>query len=661
MYLRQAWQWCCAWTLKQAWHSLLLVSFPDIEAKYRCNPAGSTQSDDHYVWRSERSMAILSSMNTEAEFQWIGLLPLGPKECVVELSINRAFRGDLPEVRAHDGLPEVGPFREVKIAGETVTLYRYIIRHKGLRALFANRKMLGIYCAYLELDGKRFLFRLKADQLTTQDGQEWLKETVFALENAYLDEDYAALQESPFLEPVRTLIEDSDPLEATRELYLAEAATERKGEVLFLHQSDRGQKEPYKIRFPFAPGTNPSLALRIEGVERQIRRSGLTVQTGKGNRGLRVALEVPASPKPKRLLAKTNREGWAEFLDIPLTSPRQIQFRVGPAKSPPRLKGVFVLRWGRPLENELDSPVPYFGGASANSSRVKDWKKILLQDIRASWDPDRGVLRCTVPGQVLEDQFEWFLTLRQIGTSLDWLEEFLEATRTRLLSKNSQASPLVQFALGGKKVTLARQAAQGILESIESQPMRVWSGEAAREIRRLFWVAQERPDSKLLKIASEACECLAQRIESEPEPTWSYRAHGRPIKTFQANSDVAQPHAEAILALLAAVQADPNNEYLQEIAESQAEHLIEMHPLDGQPPGWVVGTWKDRARLETPMWIGQALDTLSPLTDSSKVQRRAKRVRSLVWNRFLSYRESVEIAERVRLASWLQAIPADDD
>jgi hypothetical protein len=588
-------------------------------------------------------------------FVWEGEIPVGEAGAVAELGINRYLKGEMPEVTANDPLPEVGGFLDVPVEDLSTSLYRYVLVPRGLRALYSNKRMLGVYCVYFEAWGQRFLLRLKADQEATREARPWLKALVDQLELAYVRGDAETLAASPLYDVVRRIRHDTRPLTTEKHLFLAQAACEIDEEIRFLYEPVVAEPGPYRLRLPAAPGTRVGLALRLEAEEHRVFPHGVQVHRGRGVKGKTVRLRQAGPEGEQEHKAKVDKEGWAQFPDLELLGPRRLRFRVGPARGEALLKGTVVLRWGRPLEHGLDSPVPELAGAASLSTGVEEWRRLLEVDLERSWDPDRGVLRCVSPGQILDDRLEHVEAIEAVGGAHEWVRDYLEEATRRLTMRGSEASPLARYALGGLSATGARKVARQLLQELRTEEPRVWTLDSCRAVYTLVRAIQRRPDKTLAKLARQVAEELAHRVEAEPEPTWRYRAHGRPIKTFKANHDIAQPHAESILVFLEAAQVLGDLDWLQEVAEAQGLHLLDHHPTDGQPPGWVLGAWKDRARLETPVRIGWALDRLAEVRESKRIAERAKRVRALVWSRFLGYHDSVEIEERMQLVAWLAA------
>lgn len=588
-------------------------------------------------------------------FIWEGEIPLGDAGATAELAINRYLKGEMPEVTANDPLPEVGGFVEIPVEDLTTWIYRYVLVPRGLRALYSNKRMLGVYCVYFEGWGQRYLLRLKADQQATREARPWLKALVDQVELAYVRGDVETLAASPLYDVVRRIRHETKPLTTEKHLFLAQAACEIDQEIRFLYEPTSPEPGPYRLRLPAAPGTRVGLALRLEAEEHRVYPHGIEVRRGRGVKGKTVRLRQARSDGEVEHKARADKEGWVQFPDLDLDGPRRMRFRAGPAKGEPDLKGTVVLRWGRPLEPGLDSPVPELAGGASLSTGVDEWRRLLEVDLARSWDPDRGVLRCVSPGQILDDRLEHVEAIEAVGGDSEWITDYLGEAVRRLTRRGSEASPLARYALGGLSAAGARKAARELLQELRSEEPRVWTLKACRALYTLVRAVARRPDKTLAKIAGQAAEELAHRVEAEPEPTWRYRAHGRPRKTFKANPDVAQPHAEVVLVLLEAAAVLGDLEWLGEVAEAQGLHLIDHHPTDGQPPGWVLGSWKDRARLETPVRIGWALDKLAATRASKRLEERARRVRTLVWSRFLGYHDSVEIEERMQLVAWLAA------
>lgn len=665
---RQDWHWCSALAWKQAWH--IRRCFPSsssplsgMSSLSRIAPKVSPIPPGGNSLPGPGTLGTMNAPGTiDAEpFVWEGEVPLGDAGAVAELAINRYMKGEMPEVTANDPLPEVGGFVSVPLEDLETSLYRYVLVPRGLRALYSNKRMLGVYSVYFEAWGQRFLLRLKADQEASRDARPWLKALVDQLELAYVRGDTETLAASALYDVVRRVLQDSRPLTTERRLFLAQAACEIGDEIRFLYGPPTPEPGPYRLRLPAAPGDRVGLALRLQAEERHIRPHGVEVHEGRGVKGKTVRLRQEGTEGEVEHRAKIDAEGWAQFPGLDLHGPRRLRFRVGPARGPAELEGTVVLRWGRALEAALDSPVPELSGAASLSSGVDEWRRLLAVDLERSWDPDRGLLRCVSPGQVLEDRLEHVEALEALGGKAPWRDDYLAAATDRLARRGSEAPALVRYALGALGVASARKAARELLQELRGEEPRVWTLDACRAVYTLVRAVRRRPDKVLAGLARQAAEDLAHRVEAEPEPTWRYRAHGRPRKTFKANPDIAQPHAEAVLALIEAAEVLGELGWLEEVAEAQGLHLLDHHPTDGQPPGWVLGSWKDRARLETPVRIGWALDRLVERRDIARVRERAKRVRALVWSRFLGYHASVEIEERMLLVAWLAATQGGTD
>lgn len=591
-------------------------------------------------------------------FTWKGDLALGPHGNVVELQINDARRGELPDVNPNDPLPEVGPFLPVWLGEVETTLYRYMLVPRGLRALYADRRMLSVFCVYLEVHGNRYLFRLVADQVSTKDGARWLKQQVGELEPAYLRGDVGRLVQTPLYQVVARFLADEEPVEARTELVLAEVAAERGGEIHFLHAPRDPEPGPYRLRLPAAPGDTVSLAMRLEEVRRQVRIRGVEVRREPCRRGTALALARVTGETQVEIAGKSDREGWVQFPEVPVEGPREWRFRVGGGKRPVRLEGALVLRWGRPEEAALDGGAPRLPGRDSRSGDVASWRRVLSGDLAASWDPDRGHFRCVTPGQSLPLELMHLDSVDRLGVDAPWVEDSRSEARRLVGRRGADLPALLRFALGCLGAAATRKAVEAMVAAHEQEPLGVWTQDWARLVGELARALARRADRGLLRLLQRCLEGLAHRIEAEPEPTWRYRGHGRPVKTFKANNDVAQPHAEAVLALVQGAALVPGAAWVLEVAEAQGMHLVEHHPLDGQPPGWVLGAWRERARLETPVRIGKALDLLQRRLESPRLAQRAERVRHLVWNRFLGYYETVEIEERFLLLDWLTTCPA---
>lgn len=593
-------------------------------------------------------------------FQWVGELPLGPHGVQVELSINTYMKGELPDLPPGENLPEVGPLLSLDLEGVEVTFYRYYRIPRGLRALYSNKRMLSVWCAWFQEGGQQYMFRLVVDQVSTRDGALWLRSLVDLMEPAYQAEDLPALLGTPLLETVRDFLQGDQPLRSERRLYLAEVAAEVDGEIHFLHRSEALDSTPVRLRLPAAPGDSVGLAFRLEGAVRQVTKTGVQVVRGKGNKGRVVRLLVPGPEGEEERKARTDSEGWAQFSDVLLESQRCLRFRVGGGGAPgpgTDPQGSLVLRWGRELEANLDRLVPEVGRGRSGSCPAERWRSHLVPDLASSWDPDRGVFRCVTPGQVLPESLEALSVVRDLEEDAGWARDFLEEVPRRAGARRSELPVFLRYACGGLTPRTLVERLGRRLADLDQEDPAIWTEERAKLVQEMALAQQWRPQKRLAELLRRAAESLAYRLDAEPEPTWRYQAHGRPPKTFKANPDIALPHAEAVLALLAAEAGLPDLDWLLEIAEQQGRHLVAEHPLDGQPPTYVLGSWKDRARMETPVRLGMALDGLARRLGDSKLSQRAERVRRLVWSRFQAYSDSVEIQERFLLLGWFVRWP----
>jgi hypothetical protein len=567
-------------------------------------------------------------------------------------------KGELPGVSPGDPLPEVGGLISVPLEGAETTLYRYFLQPRGLRSLYANRRMLVVYCVYFEEAGNRYLFRLSADQVSTREGALWLRSLVDSLEPAYLAEDASTLCQSPLYLKIREFLVEGRSLQSEKRLFLAEVAAEIGGKIHFLYRSEGVEEAPARLRLPAAPGEEVALAFRLEGAVRTVTKAGVSVALGKGNKRRSLQLLVPFAGGERVLKARTDGEGWAQFAPFVLESERALRFSVPEGKRLGKTpRGSLVLRWGRPLEEPLDRLVPTLSRVGRGGEGVLSWKQTLRADLANSWDPDRGVFRCLVPGQVFPPTLESLGVVEHLEEGAPWAVDYLkevDSLARRRASPLSVALRYVREGLGERSLC-ARLKVR--LDELDREDPGIWTEERARLVQHAALAHARRPCSALARLVGRAAEALAYRLETTPEPTWRYQAHGRPVKTFKANTDIALPHAEAILALLYAEEVLEDFDWGLEIAARQGEHLVDVHPLDGQPPAYVLGSWKDRARMETPIRLGMALDGLFRTVGGRRLGQRVERIRHLVWSRFLSYYDSVEIAERFLILGWFTRYP----
>lgn len=604
-----------------------------------------------------------SPLPAPGQFAWEGRLPVlalagrdrlegGPGPEVV-VRINTAHGCELPEVSPNDPLPEVGQVLEFEVAGVPAQFYRYVVVPRGLRAFYTDRISLTTFGLYLERGGHRYLFLLEGDQPElAQDEALFLKQNHRILQAAYEIKALEDLRKHPFLEAVEGFFASRKVLRREERLYVAEVAAELRGDVTFLHRRDDPADHRLRVALRASPGEEVGLAVRLGSQVRKLYKDRLVEERGRGVKGKRAELRLPVPGGFEVRKGKTDKEGWVSFDALELTGPRALRVGIGD------LEVRFDLRWGRPGELALDMASPQLGALSTSLPLAKAGER-LRADLRACWDPDTGRIREMTPGQALDfdrEAVEAGLALRDEGDEI-WAEFLQEATRILKARRKGRGGdpidPVVAHLLGVTSARVAVPELRAQFEHHERKPPGLWTEEYALLVQGLASLVRSRPGKAIEKLARRAAESFASRVEVEPEPTWEYRALRRPVKTFRANPDVALPHAQGILAMLRAAEVLEGLDWIREVATVQGHHLVEHHPVDGEPPPYVMGTWKDRARLETPARLGLALDALARHGGDQDILGREERLRRLVWQRFLLDYHSAETRDRVLLLRWL--------
>lgn len=576
---------------------------------------------------------------------WHGSVPFGPHGAEIEVWVHGVRRLEIPDHTRGDPLPEISEVHSLAIAGYPATFARISLRPRGLRALYQDRSSLTQYALYLPQGEAGHLFRLTGGQFGQGVEAEWLKDQVRGLETSLLQNDLDALAKSGFVTQVKELVEAGKPLWKERQLLLCEAVAEIQGELRFL--------EPHEGAAPWALPVSPkepvALAFRWEEEEHEVGFETTRSRRRAARKGSRVELAgTSLEGEPWLEKASIQKEGWVELPARRLESARALRLQVG-AKGKVRFRTPLVLRYGRPEEPRLDGLVPRFSARNLGPPAPKlAW---IREDVERCWDPDRGEFRGALAGQLHPADLEdWEILSKALP------QDLAADVRAGLLTRTYHqkgAVPELGYALGRGGISTLAKAILPRLEEFSKEPYDVWTEDMARALQDWTRLARFRPHPKLKAWIHQLSEVLLVRLRTQPEPTWRHRNMQRPIKTFKANPDVAQPHAEAILALLDVLPLAPESDSILDSILEQARHLVREHPASGEPPAYVLGSWKDRARLETPLRIGVAFSRLSQQDTLGGWSERAKRSLELVWGRYHQVREQLEAKERILLLGWL--------
>ncbi len=587
----------------------------------------------------------------EPTFQWQGPVPIPDSPAHLEVRINLVTGIEFPGMGASDLLPHVGPVETLVVAGEPAHFYRYTLEPRGLRSLYGDRWQLRNFGLYLKSGPHHYHFRLSGDQGLKGEDSNLLRGWLEEIDAAYLRSDAEALRHTPFLAAVQAFMADSGTLAKEELRWVSEVVAEVGGELHYLLGRDDPGEVPGRLALPAAPGSAVAIAVRIGSLVRRVGARSLDEVRGKAVKGRRVELEVgpePGSP-PERIAARTDAEGWVAFPASRLSGPRRWRIRLGDEVVD------LAPRWGRPIEGSLAKGGARFLPASA-SAPIETAPRTLLRDLESGYDPDTGDFAEITPGLRLPIDAEVFETLEALEARSEAARDVMTEFRGRVARRKGAelaGDPLSPFATGAisekKFLTLAavRQ------EAFDGEAPGLWTEDHARWVQGLASAYRRRPSKRLRGFVEAGARGFALRVEVESEPTWRFQAFRRPVKTFRANPDVAHPHGEAILALVRVARALDLSEGILDVAETQGKHLAEFHGPEGEPPGWVLGAWKERAKLETPARLGLALDALARIRPGSGLGERAGRLRRVVWQRFLSLAGTAGMAERVLLLRWL--------
>lgn len=305
----------------------------------------------------------------------------------------------------------------------------------------------------------------------------------------------------------------------------------------------------------------------------------------------------------------------------------------------------------------MDAPTPPLPVGVRPMAQAGDQ---LIADLERFWDADFGALRDAAAGQRVELAFAMLEPFWFLPDPPPWVEALKDEARRRYSRRGAalrREDPPGAYLFGGTSARGLRSWLAERQAELDGEDWNVWTQDQARVLQQVAVALGARPNKGLATDLTRYAEALAARVEAQVEPTWRWQAFRRPIKTFKANPDVAQPHAEVVLGLLAAARALKDGGWLEDVAAAQGAHLLDAHAADGAPPSWVMGAWKERARFETPCRIGTALDGLAELRGEAKVRQRADQLRRLTWQRYLASRDSLETRERVFLLRWLAPTP----
>lgn len=599
---------------------------------------------------------------TAAGFHWKGTVPFAALATELEVRINLAQRLEVPDLLPSGPMPEVGPVWTLEFGEDPVYVYRFQRAPRGLDAFASDPLYRATLCVYLERGGHRYLFLLRGDPGLRDQALVRFRAGFRELNAAYEAGRLGELAEGPLGEAVRGFLKGRKPLARERRLVLAEAVAEVAGKLRPLLVD--GGRTPdgvptARAALPAGPGKVLGLALRFEVEARDVYPTRMVDRSAAAGKGIAVRLRLPGAGRPRELAVRTDADGWVELPELAIESPRALTGRaVKRGKPPLELQLSLPLRWGRPLEPSLDSPTPTLA-PPREAARPADLIATILRDLAASWDPDTGELREPSPGGRLVPGAELALALSRLGPGLPFVDDLAdEAARRARAARPGEAGfdPVEAWLLGDLDPAAMEAALEAQLEANEAEGPGIWTEDQARGLERFARALALRPAPALAGSVTRMAEALAARIDSEPEPTWRYRAFQRPIKTFRANADVAHPHADAILALAraSAIVAEPGTRsWLWRVADGQARHLLERHPLDGEPPAWLQGSWKERAHLETPLRIGYATEVLGRMIGSTSLLDHALRIFRLARQRFLAAHATAPLSIRLLFLAWL--------
>ena len=558
-----------------------------------------------------------------------------------------------------------GRYERVAWDGDGNSVSRTMLEHSGLEEFFAYRvqrdvkaRPVQVFVLCARCEGNAYAFSTSFDPFDARAIAKDASNGKSQLIKIFLENDFASIFDCPLYEVMEDFFSREDCLEEIRELYLEELWGKRKGRERLIFRFDplSGWTRPWsRIELPLDETKGLELLFSVKETRSRFFVDRLEQEESKAASRIPIRVELPKYRGKSRILStETDEEGLGRLRISKLGNPLRKSFFIGSQEdqSVRDISGHLLLR---PPSRRTNQNAPILEGFSSREG-PKDLLKVLLRDLKASYDSDLDSFSDILSGEALSPNFERGALLMDLYPNRDdrpgEIRRFISRAKA-FSQEQSSASKLAKGIVQGYPAKELERDLKEKLDKWSDTALKIWTASDADFLLDSIMLAK-RSSRESKELLREVSAQFLMRLQTELQPTFYIHHHKRPIKTYCASPDPVIPHSRAILALIAAkrfglYEGDDNLLY------EQGNHMIHSHGFYDAIPDIVAHGRKGFVELEPLIASACACKILLLQEERKDWRERLWGYREELFRQYKEHYHRLTLLQRFRLM--LFAVP----